>query len=154
MLKRKHIRAIDFTKENLNFCPHCSKKPDVGVSVEDNEIVLACSCSALSYKVSSWNDEFYKKVARSWNGSGLEAEWSPEALKLMEFETRPYMVLVYETLQMVFHCFTLEEAYVGLCNMSEWDEYKGKTFAVGKYENGKIRCISPEEIKRELNVDW
>ena len=40
MLKKKHKKAIEFIRENLNQCPYCGERYDVGVCLEITQFIL------------------------------------------------------------------------------------------------------------------
>ena len=152
MLNKKYKNAIEFIRENLNVCPHCGGRYDVGVDLENNTICVLCSCGHSVYRVQTWDEECYKSIVLALNLKGLEKDWSTVATNRCRYNKLPYCMIRYDTAKIIGSCYTLLEAICGNYVMKDWVGYKDIPLSIGKFEDGKIRIVTLEEVQKELNL--
>ena len=152
MLNEKHRNAIEYIRENLNFCPCCGGIYDVGVCLEDNTICIVCSCGYTAYKVTTWDKEVYKAIALAFNMKTFDKECSVTALNRLGYNKLPYFSIRSDTGHIIGNCYTLLEAICGNYVMKDCEEYKDIPLSIGKFEDGKIRIVTLEEVQKQLDL--
>ena len=152
MLNEKHRNAIEYIRENLNFCPCCGGIYDVGVCLEDNTICIVCSCGCTAYRVNTWNQGVYKELALAFNIKNFEKEWSCAALNRWRYKKGSCFSIRSDTGHIIGSCYSIVEALGGNYVMKKWAEYKDIPLSIGKFEDGKIRIVTLEEVQKELDL--